>query len=459
MFRIAVSHIWQYRTLWASVLLTVTSVALFISLCINFMVAILQADAWVFEQPDIQPGGRESYLEIGANLLIYSGIPSLIVLGFVAINVAYQLKRSQALWVLAGALPHQVVSIFAFQMMAISLLGSIAGIGLSLVIQPSINRLLFSWNQAPDAVLPLSYSPLGFAITLIIVAGISYISGFFPVLKIQKISALDIRKEGVAGSSSSLWRKAVVPGAFFLFVILPLLSTLLAIPFLPEPIYAVLATLPLGQAVVLFTALLAPLLLPGMMKIWTNIPLLKDWVPWHLARHIATTRAETSSSTVAPLMVGVGVFLSFTLVGKTGSHLAAPGDVNLFDGTLMLTPLAFTATVGTVAVIFMSTRQRGLDIVSLRRSSASYRDVFLTLLCEGIIYMISALLLLIIPLTLQLLLLVFALATHETALTHLDANLWVPLIIYLVGGLGVISTIVLSGQKFWHVPIQSIAAE
>lgn len=459
MFKVALSQIWQYKTLWASVLITVVSVALFISLCVNFMVAILHAESWVFEQPKIQTGGRESYLEIGANLLIYSGFPSLVVLGIVALNIAFQLRRSHALWVLAGALPHQVVAIFAFQTLMVSVIGSALGVGFSLLLQPWVNGILFSWNQAPEAVLPLSYSISGFSITFLVVAGISYLSAFFPALRIRKISALDVYRETAAGQVKATWRKALVPGIFGILVILPLLATLLAVPFLPEPIYAVLATLPLGQALVIFTALLAPLILPAIMRFWTGLPVLKDWVPWHLARHTAMTRAEASSSTVAPLMVGVGVFLSFTLVGKTGAQVAPAGDVNLFDGTLMLTPLAFIATVGTIAVIFMSTRQRGLDVATLRRSSATYRDVLVSLTCEGIIYAVSALLLLAIPAAAQVSMLVFALASHGVSLTAVSANTLVPALVYLVGGLGIVITIAISGQRFWNMPIGNIAAE
>lgn len=459
MFKVVLSQIWQYRILWTSVLATVASVALFISLCVNFMVAILHAEAWVFEQPKIQPGGRESYLEIGANLLIYSGFPSLVVLGIVALNIAFQLKRSHALWVLAGALPHQVVAIFAFQTLVVSIVGSALGIGVSLFLQPWVNGILFSWNQAPEAVLPLSYSLGGFCITFLVVAGISYLSAFFPALRVRKISALDIYRETTTGQAKAMWRKALVPSIFGILVILPLLSTLLAVPFLPEPIYAVLATLPLGQALVIFTALLAPLILPAIMRFWTKLPGLKDWVPWHLARHTAMTRAEASSSTVAPLMVGVGVFLSFTLVGKTGAQVATAGEVNLFDGTLMLTPLAFIATVGTIAVIFMSTRQRGLDVATLRRSSATYQDMFVSLVCEGIIYAVSALFLLAIPAAAQVSMLAFALASHGVSLTAMTANTLVPALVYLVGGLGIVLTIVVSGQRFWKIPIGSIAAE
>ena len=222
-----------------------------------------------------------------------------------------------------------------------------------------------------------------------------------------------------------------------------------------------LALLPAGQALVLSSALLARYFLTFIMRVWTAIPGLTSWTPWRIARHLAITRAGQSSATIVPLMVGIGLFSCFNIVGTVARNAGGTGGpaINLFDGTLMLAPIGLIGAAGSAAVVFMSSGRRSEDLTALRAAGASPSSTRSMFFCEALIYVVTAMIAAMIPIAGQIGILAVPLSYWGVPLELTGLDLSAALAVALIGGLLIIAIVTLSGLRAWQRPLATAMAE
>lgn len=453
MFDLIWRDVARHRAVWAGAALVAAATALFTTTCFNFLIAVYSAPAQVFTHPE---GSRDDMLDIGANLLIFSGFPAVVVLGIVLSTLVSQTRQVHALYRLGGASPRQVLTIFTLQAVLTAAVGGLAGAVASVPLQGTVNTLL---TRGTAPALEVSLTPVALVGSVLLVCVWGGAAAVLPAVQASRTSPLEGREPDHRDRRN--WAPLILTGLFLLLIQLPLLGALIPSDRTGDPVRATLALLPAGQALVLSTALLAPLFLGPLLRLWTAVPGLTAWTPWRIARHMAMTRTAQSSATVIPLMVGIALFACFNMVGTVARNAAGPGGpvVNLFDGTLMLTPIGVIGAVGSAAVVFMSARRRTEDLTALRAAGASPAGTQQLFVCEAVIYVVTALITALIPIAAQLLVLTVPLSRWGAALDLTGLDLGAAIGVAAIGGLMTVGIVTWSGMRAWRRPLATALAE
>ena len=446
----------EQRTMWLGAILVTTVTSMFTTACFNALLAGASAPESAFNHPD----GRDAILQTAGNLLLLSGGPAILVLATVLGTLVTQAGPVHALWRLGGASPHQVLRMFAIQVVIASVCGALAGALLVLPFQNVANSLL-GRGMAPGLAGPqVTSAVLSILLSVLLVTFWGGLAGLLPALRAAATSPLEGR-EPDRRPERFRWRPLVLAAVFVLMVQLPLLVPLLVARATGNVMQAAVTLLPAGQALVITVALFAPYYLAGLMRAWTAIPGLVSWTPWRVARHMAVTRAGQSTATVVPLMIGVGLFASFNIVGTAARNTGAPGSesINLFDGVIMLTPIGAIGAIGSAAVVFMASRQRSDDLASLRVAGMSPVGSLALFLCEAVIYVGTALLVAVVPALGTCGLLVLALAQWGMPLDLGHLELTGSAGVAVLGGVSTVVIVAAGGMHAWRSPLATSLAE
>lgn len=455
MFDLAWRDAVEQRAVWAGAVLVAAVTSMFTTACFNALLTGATAPQSAFNHPE----GRDAILQTAGNLLLLSGGPAILVLATVLGTLVTQTGPVHALWRLGGAAPHQVVRMFGLQVVLACICGAVIGALLALPFQGVANSLLgrgMATGLSGLSAMPVLLSVL---CSVLVVTVWGVIAGFLPALRAAATSPLKGREPD--RPEGFRWRALLLALLFVVFVQVPLLVPLLMVRAAGSVVQGVVMLLPAGQALVITVALFSPWFLPGAMRVWTAIPGLRSWTPWRIARHMAVTRAGQSTATVVPLMVGVGLFASFNIVGTAARNTRVPGSetINLFDGVLMLTPIGAIGAIGSAAVVFMASRQRSDDLTALRVAGASPTGSLAVFCCEAVIYVVTALLVAVVPALGTCGLLLLALGQWGLPLDLGDLELTGSVVVAAIGSVATLGIVTAGGVRSWRLPLATALAE
>lgn len=455
MFDLARRDSLEHRTVWIGAVLVAAVTSMFTTACLNALLLGATAPDAAFSRPE----GREALLQTAGNLLLFSGAPAILVLATVLGTLVTQTRATHARWRLGGASPRQVLRVFTLQVILACSFGALAGALLALPFQGAAIEILGRGMAPRLGSTPGVTGAVAGLASMVLVSFWGVLAGLLPALRASRVSPLAAREPDTEEPGSRGNRLLAV--LFVAFVQVPLLVPLLMTPLAESPVQSLVVLLPAGQALVITTALFAPFFLGRVIRAWTALPGLISWTPWRIARHMALTRAGQSSATITPLLVGVGLFACFDVVGAAALNVTDPQGpaINLFDGVLMLTPIGVIGAIGSAAVVFMASRQRTADLTTLRVAGASPVSSLAVFLCEAVVYVITALLVALVPVLGMCALLLVALARWDLPLdlAHLEPTGSVA--VAATGGLATLGIVAACGLVTWRRPLATALAD
>lgn len=449
----------EHRTVWVGASLVAAATAMFTTICLNAIIGGVTADPQVFTAPL----GRSALLQTSTNLLALSGGPAIVVLMTVLGTLVPQMREVHASWRLAGASPGQVLRLFCQQVVLTAAVGALVGGLASLPLQGAANAFL-GRGMAPGLTQPPGFwsvaSILG---SVLIVASWGAIAALYPAWRASRTSPLAGRVTEQQQKPTRLM--VIVTLVFIVLIQLPLLVPLVALPALEAEggdgiVQGLVTLLPAGQALVITIALLGHFVLARFMGLWTRLPGLAQWTPWRIARHMAVTRAAESTAIVLPLMIGIGLFASFNIVGTAARNAAGPAGahINLFDGVLMLAPIGLIGAVGSASVAFMASRRRERDVTALRIAGASPEGSLAVFACEAVIYVVTAVIAAAIPALGTCGLMALALTRWSIGLDVAHLELTGSLVVGMVGSVMTIAIMIGGAVHAWQRPLMTADA-
>lgn len=451
MFDVAIRDALEHQKVWTGAFLVTAVTAMFTASCSYAVFLGITGPESAF----LTAEARSSLQEASSNLIIFSGIPAILVLGWVLNTLVTQTRHTHSMWRLAGASPQQVVKIFSTQVILVSALGALAGAVASIPFHSSAVSLLGRGTIDASQAPPEFASYLAILLSVVVVALWGIFAGIRPALRASRTSPLASQTPDTEPPVQS--RRFTKLLLFIALVQAPLLTPLTAAPTTLNVAEVFVALLPASLALVITVALWAPRYLASFIQAWTWLSCLTPWTPWAIARHIAITRANQSSATVMSLMIGMGLFINFNLAATAASN-AFGARVNTFDGFLMLTPIATIGAVGSTAVIYMASRHRAHDLTSLRVTGASPFASIAVFICEAVIYIVTAVLLALLQAGLTLLLLQ-ACAWRWQASLNLSGFDWTgPVAVAVLGGVATVSIMLFGGLTAWRRPLATYLA-
>lgn len=448
MFDLAIRDTVEHRNVWAGAFLVTAVTAMFTASCSYAILLGLLGPDSAF----LTPTARDALQEASANLMVLSGIPSVLVLGWVLNTLVSQTRHTHSLWRLAGASPQQVVRIFSTQVILVSACGALVGAVASVPFHHAVASLLGRGTIDASQTPPESARYLGILISVVIVAAWGILAGIRPGVRASRTSPLASQAPDTEAPVRA--RRLTKLLLFVALVQAPLLSPMFAVP-RSQGLAAVFVTLlPATQALVLTVALGAPYFLTPLMRAWTWLPGLTQWTSWAIARHIAITRVNQSSATVTSLMVGIGLFANFNMVVAAATN-AQGTPINTFDGILMLTPIAMIGAVGSTAVVFMASRRRAHDLTSLRVAGASPFASVAVFICEAVMYVVTAVLIALMQSGIVFLILTACASRWQTSIDLSGLDLTGATAVVLLGGSGTVMIMLMGGLAAWRRPLST----
>lgn len=446
MLDLAIRDAIEHRNVWTGAFLITAVTAMFTACCCHALFLGLLGPDSAF----LTPVARDSLLIMSSNLMALSGLPSILVLGLVLNTLVTQTRRTHSLWRLAGSSPQQVVRIFSTQVVLVSACGALVGATASIPTHNAVTSLLGRGTIDVSQTLPEFARYLGILLSVVTVSAWGILAGVLPGIRASRTSPLAGQAPDTEPPSPP--RRLTKLLVFVVFLQIPLLVPLIAVPPSGGLIAGLVTILPATQALVITVALLAPYYLTPLIRIWTLIPGLSRWIPWDIARHIATTRVSQSTATVTPLMIGIGLFTNFNMAAAAASN-AQGSPINMFDGILMLTPIAAIGAVGSVAVVFMASRHRARDLTSLRVAGASPVASMSVFICEALIYVITAVLIALMQSCIAFLILTASASRWNAPIDLSGLDLTGATVVTLLGGVGTVLIMLLGGLTAWRRPL------
>lgn len=456
MIRIIVSDALRQGRVWGAAGLVAMVVAVFTTWCLNFIAAVVMApDAW-FASVEMD---RHGYVTLGSNLLIFSCLPGLVVLGLVLSSVTVHTAQAQALWRLGGGSPSQIVMMTAAQAVIVCGSATVIGALVSMPFQQAGNSLLVGIGEGPGPELPATNSPWALLGSIAVLIVLAVLAVLIPAWRTALRSPTLARSSPEQATRPGIGYLVAVVAAFVIAV-LPLFASLLGVHVAGQVFLAAGVTLPLGQAMVLMTALVAPWLLPVLIAGWTRVVGSRSWTTWQLARHLAVTRIAGSAAAIAPLTLGLGLLATFGMVSATLTNLAPSGSgPNALEGVVILLPVAIISAAGSIAVVMMAARQHTEDIVTMRAAGATRASINAVMMSEALIVTISACLVAVVPGVMQYGLLAYALSAYDEPL---DRIVFDPLPVSILAGValaGMLLTLLAAARTASRRPLSELMAD
>lgn len=453
---VMVRDIRQNAWAWSAAGIVSATVSVFIAWCLNFVFAVGTAPDSFFVTID---GSRAEYTTLGVNMMVFTGVPAAIILAIVLSRVTTHTAISQSLWRLGGASPRQIIAMILMQTILVSCAGTIGGVAISLPFQAAINNFLVGIGTGSAAPLAPVYSPLALGGSIVILAVIATVAGVAPAARTARHSPIVLRAEPELATRPGIAYLITVLAVFMMFV-LPLFASLGGVTLVDDVALALVVTLPLGQAMVLMTALAAPWLLPLVIRAWTWPFAVASWTSWRVARHLAIARIAGSAGTVAPLTLGIGLFGAFGMISATAENASPMGaSLKTFEGIVLLLPVGVISAVGSIAVVIMAARQHTEDIVTLRSATATRGNTDRVMLFEAVIITVSALLIAIIPMSIQYALLAFALGAHQRSTSAIGFSLGPTAVLVFVAFVGMATALLCAARSAWRRPLVELLAD
>lgn len=280
-------------------------------------------------------------------------VVSSITVGNVVNTIVYQRRRVMALWQLAGMTDRQMLGILRAQIALLSLVAFAAAAAVALLTVEWILDLLRATDLLFTPPMTTGNIYVGYAVGAAAGILICIVAVRAAGKELRAISPLEaIRSEGVRElpMTKKRWIGMLVWGAISVaFAITALSST----------------TMSSAGNSSLFTGLFAlvafvvggPLIVIGLIRVWTRVVPEHVSASWFLAR--STLLAATARSVATVGSIAIAVFL-FTALFSQASAGGAEADVAGFVLIAGL-PLAISVT-GSVVLVFMAGQQREREI-------------------------------------------------------------------------------------------------
>lgn len=401
MIRLAASELRADWRLWAGpfVVLVMTSALLHLATIYWWSVGTDSAGAIL-----VGVGVDADELRAGAYLLyVCTGLAAVIVLGSVAAATVDAQRMRIARWRLTGALPGQVRAVILIQLVVLAALGSLAGVALALPFAQPVVDVMVRMGAQQD--LGIAAAPEG--VTALVAVGVNLIvcllAALRPAFLAARVSPVEALRNPVQARRGMTVGRWIMAGIGVFVVLQQLFISVAATLTLGAESDAGLANLGLtngmmiGVMLVILMALLAPLILSAVLRLWGALLPAKLSVSWFLARYSTTDRLKQSTAAVIPLMVGVSLYgIFFGMIATWQASLAASGSteqLNTLDTYVMLTPAALIATTGSIATVFMTTRSRDQEFAVLRTAGATKATIVGMTIAEATLYTLTAILL------------------------------------------------------------------
>lgn len=453
---IALSDIRRNAWVWSSAALVSITVSVFIAWCLGFMVAVAstpESYQWSTN------GGQADYLNLGFNMLAFSGLPAVIILAIVISGITSHTAISQSLWSLGGASPNQMTRMILIQAVAVCCTSVLGGVALALPFQEAINNALIRVGNSDAAPLPTVHSPWTLLGTIVILTILTVVAAIVPARRAALQSPITLRSAPEQVTRPGIGTLIMV-AVVFLAIVLPLLPSLFGVFMVDDPALAVVATLPLSQALVLMTAVLSPFLLPSVISAWTRPFVTSSSTSWRIARHFAVARVAGMAGTIAPLTLGIGLFGTFGMITVTTANASHVGtSINTVEGLILILPASVISGLGSIAAVMMAARQHTEDIVTLRSATGTPLGTDRILLLEAVIITVSAALIAMLPISIEFGFLVFALRTHGRGVDDIGIDL-MPVSLFIVLAFVCIScALLMTARAAWRKPLVDLLAD
>ena len=456
MIRIAVADAGRQGWVWSAAGLVALVVSVFTTWCLNFIATVAAAPDAVFAGMTM---GRGGYVTLGSNLLVFSCLPGLVVLGIVLSSVTTHTALAQSLWRLGGASPAQMVVMTTVQAVIVCGGATVLGALVSLSFQQAVTDVLVGSGEGPGHGVPAVRSPWAVLGSVGVLAVLAVLAVVIPARRTALRSPTQVRSASEQATRPGIGCLIVVIVVFVMGV-LPLFAILYGVHVAGDALRAAAVTLPLGQALVLMTALTAPWVLPGLIAGWTRIVGSRSWPVWQLARHLSVTRIAASAATIAPLTLGLGLLASYGMIQATLTNLAPTGaGPNMMEGVVILLPIAVISAAGSIAVVLMAARQHTEDIVTMRSAGATRANIAAVMVAEAVIVTVSAVLVALIPAALQYGLLAYALGIYGEPLTRIGLD---PLPTLMLAGIalaGMLIALLTAARSASRQPLSELLAD
>ena len=331
---------------------------------------------------------RELYVQLGllsvASIALTISVVSLVVVLSSTVRTLGELRRRTfALWLIVGMQPSQVTRLVLGELAAVAIAGAAVGSVLAWAVCPTLVKALLVGSDGLGGVTPT----LG--------AGSAAIGGAVVVLVVA-IAAVPRARE--AGSTPVLallqGGRRRKPAAVGRIVVCALLLALAASMYatLPQS-FASGATqsVLIGPVLIAAAASVAPLYVPGLIRLWTSIVPSTRSVAWFLARATVIDSAQRSSASVVSFYVAIGLLWTF-LVGQNTVASASAQSVAADPRplALLLGGPTLLAAVGAAAGVLMASSFREREDALLDVAGAEGNVRTLTAAWEALIYVATA---------------------------------------------------------------------
>lgn len=366
--------------------------AYLVALCLGIVESVLQPTTMTLLSAE--PGSQVTLIQIAVFLMILGiGLPTVVVVSGVTTTALGQERSSVASWRLMGATPLQVRSVMLARMLVTALVAGAIGASLAPPAVTTALRFLISVTTF-DIEIPATPGVASVAAAVVLVIGLALIGGLRPAslaTRVPAVEAVRDRREPATSLGPLRWIVLVTTVAIALALAGATASA--------EPTTSSTLALLCAFAFATVIAAGAPAIVPTLTRRWTGV-LGMSWPSWQIARAAAVHRLTSTASAVAPLALVITVLGSYfsciqTLEAAVGP--SARSAVNGQQGLILLVPGAVIGILGAAAVLVAIGRRRAREQAQLTTLGATPSSFVGGFLIEPLIYVVSALLLSLLP--------------------------------------------------------------
>lgn len=333
---------------------------------------------------------REKQLVVQLGLLSVASIAltltvvSLVVVLSSTVRTVIELRRRTfALWLIVGMQPAQVSRVVLAELASVAVAGAALGSLIGWAVSPILVETLLVGSNGLGGI-DATLSPLSAAIGGVVVTLVVVITAVPRAREAGTTPVLALLRGGSRRPTRNVVR--VILCVLLLGVAASMFGTLPQ-SFATGANQSVL----LGPVLIAAAATVAPLYIPGLIRLWTAVVPSRSSVSWFLARATVIDSAQRSSASVVSFFVAIGLLWTF-LVGQNTvasasleSTAADPRPLALLLGGPTL-----LAAIGAAAGVLMASsfREREDALLDVAGAEPSVRT--LTAAWEALIFVVTA---------------------------------------------------------------------